>query len=260
MVTVITDTATASWRTNCLTHGCWLRSDYNNLMSYTTAHKSEIMDLHGWYWTQIDTKKDRSACFGFRLSQDKDIYGLPNPQFREYDSYSSKKYTTLEGEEKPSFTPQVHQIWFTVEFAPNEEEGGYLELEYMKDKAQTSAKFGPIIRKQSPVNKEIHEWYKPAATVAIEKSFKREENPWVVRDYLWTNGDYDAHITGTVCRKFEAPKGEAKKNKFEYAGKEWDKLYNLKFWYVMNKGDGSTYTVRAPKGNIPAKAGSKTSN
>lgn len=135
MVTVIADTATASWRTNCLTHGCWLRSDYKNLMSYTTAHKSEIMDLHGWYWTQIDTKKDKSACFGFRLTQDKEIHSFPDPKFGDYDSYSGKKYSTVKGKTKPSFTPQVHQIWFTLEFGQNDEEGGYLELNYTKDKA-----------------------------------------------------------------------------------------------------------------------------
>ena len=66
----------AAWRENCKKEGCWLRSEFTNLDPMQTAHKAEVIDLFGWYWTQIDVKEEKSACFGFRVSHDKDNYAF----------------------------------------------------------------------------------------------------------------------------------------------------------------------------------------
>lgn len=63
-------------------------------------------------------------------------------------------------------------------------------------------------------------------------------NPWVVRDYPWLNGDYDAHLTATVCRRFEITGKDGKVNekfpKIDYMGGDWDNSYDLKFWYEVS--------------------------
>lgn len=83
-----------------------------------------------------------------------------------------------------------------------------------------------------------------------------KKNPWVVRDHLWLNGDYDAHLTGTVCRRFELEGFE----KVQYMGDGWDNNYNFKFWYEVSKdpmSESDQGNAKDPPANLPAKVGSK---
>jgi len=68
---------------------------------------------------------------------------------------------------------------------------------------------------------------------------------WKVRDHLWTNGDYDAHLTGTVCRKFR----HKDLPHLNYLGDGWDNAYNVYYWYEDVRA--------AASGARPAKVGSK---
>ena len=124
-----------------------------------------------------------------------------------------------------------------------EEEGGYLELNYSSSEATTDAVFGLIGRTDE--GGEGNEKYKIASTTDLEQEFGEVYNPWSVKDYIWVNGEWDAHLTGTVCRKF---KGDDGRN-LEFVGKGWDNLYNFKFWYTESSTSGD-----------PAKVGSKSAN
>lgn len=78
---------------------------------------------------------------------------------------------------------------------------------------------------------------------------------WKVRDHLWTNGDYDAHLTGTVCRKFRL--GDLPE--IDYMGPDWDNTYNVYYWYEVMKGDDvvKREALNANLEPLPAKVGSK---
>ena len=53
---------------------------------------------------------------------------------------------------------------------------------------------------------EENELYKTSSIVTIDEF--TDQYPWVVKDYLWLDGEWDGHITGTVCRNFT---GDAKR-------------------------------------------------
>jgi len=89
-----------------------------------------------------------------------------------------------------------------------------------------------------------NKFFKPTVSVSIKSTdeFKPstdEEgndiadstNPWKVRDHVWTNGDYDAHLTGTVCRKFVSTEPKYTANELQYMGDDWDNTYDYNFWY-----------------------------
>lgn len=93
-------------------------------------------------------------------------------------------------------------------------------------------------------NGKDNKFFKPEVSVSIApgdefKSATNDEgvdipgstNPWKVRDHIWTNGDYDAHLTGTVCRKFVSTEPKYEENKLEYMGDGWDNTYDYNFWY-----------------------------
>jgi hypothetical protein len=70
-----------------------------------------------------------------------------------------------------------------------------------------------------------------------------------VGDYLYTESDYDAHLSGTVCRYFNY-----KDYNLSFAGRDWQNIYDFKSWYTVSQGKDP------PPTNINAKAGSKFSN
>jgi len=59
-----------------------------------------------------------------------------------------------------------------------------------------------------------------------------------VRDHVWMDAEYDAHITGTVCRNYmpfeDGTKGAEDYN-FDWAYDDWQNLYAARFWYERSR-------------------------
>ena len=47
------------------------------------------------------------------------------------------------------------------------------------------------------------------------------------------NGDYDAHLTGTVCRRLDSENGRVVK----ITDADWENTYDLRFWYTRDAKD-----------------------
>lgn len=176
-------------------------------------------------------------------------------------------------DEEPASTwdPAKHRIWITIDIpatrGPNKElipgalEGGYLELDYAvkdgKDFASAGGAFGKVSYEEK--NSDVGPGYfSLEADVKLEETYPENDpakNPWKVRDYPWLNGDYDAHLTATVCRKFELPGFPT----MAYMGDGWDNNYNFKYWYEVSDAvtNADPNNAVAPKSDWPAKVGSK---
>ena len=189
------------------------------------------------------------------MSHDKDNYAFQDPGFGKFVPGSGLPPNSQRDDSFSGYDRQVHQVWFTVEVPnkedPNEkvEEGGYLELKFMANSQEPDFKFGKISREDiTGKDSELYKVINSKVWIASGDEFE-DKNPWRVGDHLYTNGDYDAHLTGTVCRAYNYGNFN-----LEYVGQDWENLYDFKSWYVM--ADGS----KPPLPEANAKTGSKISN
>lgn len=114
------------------------------------------------------------------------------------------------------------------------EEGGYLSMEQdSKGVNKTNHKFGFIKRTDTPGDG--NEAYKLESKIEFEgkegEGFTDEDtNPWVARDNIWIHGEYDGHITGTMCRKYKIAGND---NKLKYMGNDWQNAMEVRIWYTQ---------------------------
>ena len=80
-----------------------------------------------------------------------------------------------------------------------------------------------------------------------DTSAEIDNSPWFVNDHAFTDGDYDAHISGTICRNYEtkddasvygpedSTNAKSRLEEMAITDEDWNNTHEFRYWYTKSE-------------------------